>query len=189
MGDDANHNASSDDENRLFQQEMAGVKPLRQHQAQTSGKSDTIPEFTKALRRRSASTDYTPPADGLSDTHIEPIEPEQPIECLKAGLQHSRFKQLKQGHFPVDYNLDLHGCTIEEARNLLTRFLAFCQDQHYSCVRVIHGKSHRSFGQQDTMKSYVNQWLRQINAVQAFCSCLPRDGGRGAVYVLLKTRR
>jgi len=32
----------------------------------------------------------------------------------------------------------------------------------------------------------VNSWLRQMDAVLAFCSARPNDGGTGAVYVLLK---
>lgn len=188
MNNNTNHN-DTDDESELFRQEMAGVRPLRQYQARVSGKSDMIPEFTHTLRRQLATTNHSPPADGLSDACVEPVEPEQPVEYRKAGLQHGRFRQLKQGRFPVNDSLDLHGCTISEARNLLIRFLNSSQERQYSCVRIIHGKSHRNFGRQDTMKSHVNRWLRQIKAVQAFCSCLPRDGGCGAVYVLLKTHR
>jgi DNA-nicking Smr family endonuclease len=36
------------------------------------------------------------------------------------------------------------------------------------------------------LKVKVNAWLRQKDAVLAFCSARPQDGGTGAVYVLLK---
>lgn len=189
MADDTNRNKTNDDESHLFRQEVAGVKPLRQQQATTNSKTDKIPNFTKQVRQRAAITHPTEPPDGLSDTHIQSIEPEQAIEYMEAGLQHSRFKLLKQGRLPINDTLDLHGFTIEEARKSLTHFLSVCQNKNYHCVQVIHGKSHCSFGQQDTIKSYVNQWLPQIHSVQAFSSCLQRDGGRGAVYVLLKRRR
>ncbi|MCK5893986.1 MAG: Smr/MutS family protein [Endozoicomonadaceae bacterium] len=193
MANDTNNNKTNDDESHLFRQEVAGAKPLplrqRQRQATTNSKTDKISSFTKQVRQRAAITHPTQSSDGLSDTHIQPIEPEQTIEYIKAGLQHSRFKRLKQGRLSIDANLDLHGCTIEEARQSLTHFLSVCQNKNYRCVQVIHGKSHCSFGQQDTIKSYVNQWLPQIHSVQAFSSCLQRDGGSGAVYVLLKRRR
>jgi len=36
------------------------------------------------------------------------------------------------------------------------------------------------------VKSHVNTWLRQHLQVLGFASCLPRHGGTGAIYVLLK---
>ena len=36
------------------------------------------------------------------------------------------------------------------------------------------------------IKSHVSHWLQQIETVMAFCSAQPKDGGTGAVYVLLK---
>ncbi|MGY8862749.1 MAG: Smr/MutS family protein, partial [Pseudomonadales bacterium] len=39
---------------------------------------------------------------------------------------------------------------------------------------------------QAIIKSHVNHWLQQLDAVLAFTSALPKDGGTGALYVLLK---
>jgi len=36
------------------------------------------------------------------------------------------------------------------------------------------------------IKNKVNSWLRQHQDVLAFHSAMPKDGGNGAVYVLLK---
>jgi len=36
------------------------------------------------------------------------------------------------------------------------------------------------------IKSHVNTWLRQHPQVLGFTSCLPRHGGTGALYVVLK---
>lgn len=36
------------------------------------------------------------------------------------------------------------------------------------------------------LKQKVNLWLRQRQDVLAFCSALRRDGGTGALYVLLR---
>ena len=36
------------------------------------------------------------------------------------------------------------------------------------------------------MKSYVNQWLREIKVVIAFHTALKQHGGLASVYVLLK---
>jgi DNA-nicking Smr family endonuclease len=39
------------------------------------------------------------------------------------------------------------------------------------------------------LKNEVNEWLRQIELVLAFCSARPEDGGRGAVYALLQANK
>ena len=36
------------------------------------------------------------------------------------------------------------------------------------------------------LKGYVNHWLKELDAVQAFHSAQPQHGGTGAVYVLLR---
>jgi DNA-nicking Smr family endonuclease len=51
---------------------------------------------------------------------------------------------------------------------------------------VIHGKAFSQSGQQPVLKSYVNDWLRQLPQVLAFCSAQPKDGGSGALYILIK---
>ncbi|MCL6268666.1 Smr/MutS family endonuclease [Sansalvadorimonas sp. 2012CJ34-2] len=181
----------TDDDKHLFSQEMSGVKPLKQNKsaAPTTGQKK-IPEFTLRLRRRQAVEEQADIEDGLSDTHIVAIGPEEYIEHTGKGLQHKRMNKLRHGQIEVRYNLDLHGLTFEEARDMLLRFIAFSRNNHYSCVRVIHGKSHKAWhGQQDTMKSYVNAWLKQISGVLGFASCLPVDGGTGAVYILLSNSR
>ena len=145
-------------------------------------------------RRRAAITEQVFDADGLSDSHVAAVAPEEYIEFKRPGLQHIQLQRLRQGRRPVEYILDLHGYSFDDARETLLHFISFCQNQHLSCVSVIHGKSHKAYsdsvtGHPGTMKSYVNIWLQQIPAVQAFSSCLPMDGGRGAVYVLLRKLR
>lgn len=51
-------------------------------------------------------------------------------------------------------------------------------------VKIVHGKGAHTG--QTLLKTYVNGWLPQLPDVLAFVSALPRDGGAGAVYVLLR---
>ncbi len=180
----------SEDDKDLFSKEVAGVRPLKQNRAATAKTEQKVPEFTLQLRRKQAVTEQPIEADGLSDTHIIHIAPDEYIEYVGPGLQHNRMRRLRHGQLEIQYNLDLHGFVFEEARDMLLRFISFCRNNHYSCVRVIHGKSHTAYhGQQETMKSYVNAWLKQIPGVLGFASCLPVDGGEGAVYILLSKPR
>jgi DNA-nicking Smr family endonuclease len=54
-------------------------------------------------------------------------------------------------------------------------------------VLVVHGKGERQPEKTaiGVLKGFVNQWLRDLDPVQAFHSARPEHGGTGAVYVLL----
>jgi DNA-nicking Smr family endonuclease len=55
-------------------------------------------------------------------------------------------------------------------------------------VLILHGKGQRAPDQERSavLKGYVNRWLQDLDAVQAFHSAQPHQGGTGAVYVLLR---
>jgi DNA-nicking Smr family endonuclease len=123
----------------------------------------------------------------LSDDY-EPADIETGEELLYArpGLQHSVVRKLRRGQYAVEAELDLHRCTTLQARERLDAFLRISRASGARCVRVIHGKGQSSEGKMPVLKGKVNVWLRQKDDVLAFCSAQRRDGGTGAVYVLLK---
>lgn len=127
--------------------------------------------------------------DLLSDG-FDPGDYETGEELLFArrGLQHRTVKSLRRGQLAVQAECDLHGCTVAEARAVLSDFLHQCLAHGLRCVRVIHGKGHGSHQRLPVLKPKVGGWLRQRDEVLAFCSARPLDGGTGAVYVLLKKR-
>ena len=92
---------------------------------------------------------------------------------------------LRRGRYSIESELDLHGLTAATAREALDEFLAECRDLDQHCVRVIHGKGRRSGQRGPVLKPKVCQWLRRRGAVRAFVTAPRRDGGIGALYVLL----
>jgi DNA-nicking Smr family endonuclease len=95
-------------------------------------------------------------------------------------------ERLKRGEFAVGDEIDLHGLSEREARAALREFLAAAVARRLACVRVVHGKGLRSGPRGPVLKHAVNGWLRKVDAVLAFASTPRRDGGTGAVYVLLE---
>jgi hypothetical protein len=85
-----------------------------------------------------------------------------------------------------EFGIDLHGMTVEKARETLWEFLGEAVRLEVRCVRVTHGKAVRLDGKRPMIKSHVNTWLRQHSQVLGFCSCQAKHGGAGAVYVMLK---
>ena len=65
-------------------------------------------------------------------------------------------------------------------------FLAESLDARIQCVRIVHGKGLRSGPRGPVLKASVNRWLRQWDDVLAFVTAPVRDGGTGAIYVLLR---
>lgn len=108
---------------------------------------------------------------------IEQVSAQEMISFKRPGIQNREMEKLRKNKFQVDAELDLHGHTTQTAFPIFQNFIA----RGYSCVRIIHGKGAA------ILKSHVAQWLKDSDAVQAFCSATQNTGGTGAVIVLLKT--
>lgn len=166
----------SEADRSVFRQAMAGVRPLKSPKTVAPHTPKTI------LVRRPLQT--TPKiVDSLADTLEYSITAETPLFFAKSGVQQRTLRTLRQGRIAISAELDLHGKTITLARQSLIHFLNRCHKQQLRCVRIIHGKGKDSM---PILKNQLNGWLQQIPSVLAFCSAIPKDGGMGAVYVLLK---
>jgi len=106
---------------------------------------------------------------------------------LRPGLNVQTLRKLRRGHWVIQGELDLHGATVAEARELLADFLAACLRGGLRCVRVIHGKGLRSRNRQPVLRQKVAGWLMQREEILAYCQARPTEGGSGAVVVLLKS--
>ncbi len=128
-------------------------------------------------------------ADKLTLTQTESVNAlhaEDTLSYTTSGLQKNVLKKMRRGHYGLDAELDLHGLTSAEAKRELVKFLHFCEQDGCRCVRIIHGKGYRSENNLPVLKNNLNIWLRQHQEVQAFCSTAQKDGGAGAVFVLLR---
>jgi len=114
------------------------------------------------------------------------VGPNDPLSYTTTGPQQKTLRKLRQGTMPIEARLDLHNLTIEEAAQALERFLQQSQQHQRRTVIIIHGKGQRTGSQLPILKNQVNIWLREWPEVLAFCSAQAKDGGAGALYVLLK---
>ena len=103
----------------------------------------------------------------------------------RAGITARLTDRLRRGEFAVEDSIDLHGLNAVAARSALRDFLGEAVRRRLGCVRIVHGKGLRSGPRGPVLKHAVNTWLRKVDAVLAFASAPRRDGGSGAVYVLL----
>ncbi len=177
------------DENFDFAHAMQGVTQHSHDKVdlkKTPKRLKAADDETSRYKRQVAAQDQEELVDGLSSELVKLVESEDELVFATPGVQLGMMKRLKQGHIPWEAGLDLHGFSLDDARSELSGFIRDCSQKHYRCAIIIHGKAYSGEGKQPLMKSYVNDWLRQISSVIAFCSAQPKDGGTGALYVLLK---
>ncbi len=172
----------SPEEEQLFREEMADAIPLEQNKAEP-------------FRRRRPPHPLPQPAHLLhsGDETVELSESEvhtgEHLEFSRPGVQQRLLRNLRRGHIEPTLDLDLHGLTVSYARETFDEFLLECRRRHVRCARIIHGKGYRSENRQPVLKQKINYWLQLREEVLAFCSATRRDGGTGAVYVLLRNPR
>lgn len=107
------------------------------------------------------------------------------------SIDEKTLKKLKKGAERPTRTIDLHGDTLEQAFERSMSFLHQSYQQGHRLVLITHGKG-KGYGQNNDMgiiKSQIHNWLMGHDKVLAFCTALPKDGGAGALYVLLKKNR
>lgn len=174
----------SDEDKALFRELMRSVKPLDKLKKIPS----PPPEPPKKLSRKVEIPEQVTRNYNLSNHYQDIVQVDSILYYCKAGIPQKRLKELKSGQIPWQAVLDLHGLRPDAARDTLCEFIDQQYHLNHRCVLIIHGKgSHQ--GQVPILKNHVNHWLQQLPEVLAFHSALPRHGGAGAVYVLLKRQR
>ena len=176
----------SDEERQSFLNEVADVRPL------VSEKRFEAPKNKPSPKPRHSQ--YNTESEQTADDHMlsDPVDlrdaaVEDVLFFARAGIQQKAQKKLRRGELPIEEELDLHGYTVNEAKTAIQDFLYECKRQHIRYIRIIHGKGYRSDQKIPVLKTHVAYWLPQISDVLAFSSALPKDGGTGAIYVILKS--
>ncbi|WP_371192631.1 DNA endonuclease SmrA [Glaciecola sp. SC05] len=168
-----------------FMDEMQDVKPLSAiNKAPLPSKgAETLAQRLKreALEKQVALDD-----NGLSVEYVKPIDPYDFITYKQDGIQDGVYKNLRLGKYDIDSRLVLKHLSFDDARFSIYDTLKACHERGIRCILIDHGIGMNSKPFPGFMKSYVNQWLREMNMVIAFHTALKQHGGLGAVYVLLK---
>ncbi len=164
------------DDAALFARAMEGVN--RTHRNDRQQRAISHHRENPRIIPASAGT-VDPPTVDITDQG-------ESVLFVRSGLQHKVIKRLKRGGYPYESVLDLHGMRRHQAEKCLDEFLAEAIQDNLSCVLIIHGKGWHSENRTGVLKPLTIDWLKQKAEIKAFCSASSKDGGTGAVYVLLK---
>ncbi|MCB1699349.1 MAG: DNA endonuclease SmrA [Pseudomonadales bacterium] len=177
------------DEDKTFIDEMADVVPLKRapRVAVRTG-SATARDSSQEHRRQAAVQVPQRDRNILTDGGIAPLDAWYVLEFKRPGVQNGVFRRLRQGRYESEARLDLHRMTAAGARRELFEFIEESYRLGLRTVLIIHGKGQTRAEQERSsiLKGCADQWLRELDIVQAFHSAQPQHGGTGAVYVLLR---
>lgn len=175
----------SDEDKALFRDHMRAVKPLNEKNKRANTSAPLLPQPKKisqslANKKTLIKKDYY-----LSDFITDTVLSNTLLSYSDSSVPGKRFRALKNGQIPWEARLDLHGLKTETARESLIHFIQTQIQNHTRCLLIIHGKGGHQ-GAPPVIKNLINRWLPQFDEVLAFHSAQAKDGGQGAVYVLLK---
>ncbi|SEA13381.1 DNA endonuclease SmrA [Microbulbifer marinus] len=165
--------------------ELGDVKPLVQERRVSLNKERKDAELNRRARRESATQEPVSDLNPLSGEYVELVDPWDPLEFKRDGVQNGVYRNLRLGKYAVDARLDLHRHSVELARRAVLEFVRDCVEADVRCALITHGKG-EGRKQPALLKSCVNHWLPQLHEVLAFHSAQKKHGGLGATYVLLR---
>ena len=193
--------AVSEDESALWQQVTDDVEPMAEdlsapapetgpeiHAPDLAGKKPKSPK--PSPRPRTPMPAPAPPPASAREPELRHGE--------APGLEKRTKTRMRRGQMDIEATLDLHGMTQAEAHRALGAFLHGSQSAGKRTVRVITGKGggkdldSRGGPGRGVLRDAVPQWLNEgpnRRMIRGFSHAAPKDGGQGALYVLLKRLR
>lgn len=180
----ASNKKPTDEDIDLFRRSVGPVRKINHDRV-----SPVSRKLSPRPRMHHEQHDHSP-TDNFSD-HFDAgeVAADDVLFFARPGLQQRQLQRLRRGQLDIGAELDMHGMTASMARSSLMEFIALCRDRHTRCARIIHGKGYGSGGAAPVLKNRLNSWLRQHREVLAFSSATRQDGGAGALYVLLRSKR
>jgi DNA-nicking Smr family endonuclease len=172
-------------EEELFVRQMKGVRQQhsnvsRRHNPEPPKLKDSEAEERKLMESALAGD----PALEIS-VHPEYIEG-------WVGLSGKQYIQdLRSGMYSIQGQIDLHGLSRDEARVAVEEFVERMSRIRPCCVKIVHGRGINSPSDRAILKENLQRWLltrRLGRHVVAYASAPLRDGGVGAIYLLLRSR-
>lgn len=172
-------------EQNIFRNTMGDVKPIKPH-----GRIDNAPPKPAPLPLQRWNDEEDVMRASLSDEmDVERLlETDDQLSFRRNGISPEIVRQLRRGKWVIQTQLDLHGLRVDEARDAVAEFVRSSVRHDVRCVRIIHGKGLGSAGKESVLRDKTRRWLVQKQEVLAFCQAGPRDGGTGALIVLLKSQ-
>ena len=148
------------------------------------------PAEPKLIKKKGIKNNFSREETILKNNNInnQDLDPQTP----PSGISASQADKLKKGKIRPEKIFDLHGYTQFRAHNYINEELLKCYNKNIRSILIITGKKLGKSGAEGVLKKEVPRWLnlsplRDIILMTSWA--MPRDGGEGALYVLLRRSR
>lgn len=177
---------SPEEEEDLFKKAMKGVMPVSgKRRVEKMSKIDLPKGFkekddAETLKKLEDLVNYGT-GFNVSDT------PEY-IEGTGYNVHPSIAGRLHGGDFSIQAHIDLHGLTVDNAKEVFEKFLKWAVMSGKTGLLIVHGRG-LSSPAEPILKNKVIEWLTRgpwRKWIVAYSSARKCDGGAGATYVLLR---
>ncbi|NWF36636.1 Smr/MutS family protein [Mariprofundus sp. KV] len=166
------------DEDDLFVEAVGEIRPLAPSN-----------KIGSALRKKRKRVVPIKVGTGLINPPRQDCSPERsedPWRLVADGVSRERLRRLAGGEPPVEYTLDLHGFTRDEAQRQLALVFEAALQGGQRAMRIIHGRGLHSHGKA-ILKEALYHWLQDGPFAYAVLAAIPEPGsGGGACLVLLR---
>ncbi len=170
----------SEQDRALFSQEMGDVIPLNTEQkVLIKSRQQHINQNYRRQAAEKAENDAWAP---LSLVLRKQLHADDWLSFKREGIQQGVFKNLRLGKYALEATLNLQQQTPAQARDELIRFIDDCEHNNLRSLLIVFGRGRNGC----QLKSYLNQWLVDLEKVQVFHTAMKHHGGSAAVYVLLR---
>lgn len=125
--------------------------------------------------------------DGTVEFQLEYSE--EYIQGHVSGFDPMEMGKMRSGQYSPEAHLDLHGMVAQQAYEALIFFMRAAYNKGLRMVLLIPGRGLNSPDGFGVLREKLQHWLTHDpfkRVVLAFCTAQPRDGGAGAVYVMLR---
>ncbi|PHQ81046.1 MAG: hypothetical protein COB66_03315 [Coxiella sp. (in: Bacteria)] len=171
----------------FFRKSMHGVKPLDQDTHKRPKSQIKIKKKSQPTEKFNDNPVYEYDYNIMNQERW--VDGDTKASFSRSGLQPKTIAKLKSGKLRPEARLDLHHYTAGEAMGLVDQFLDECVAEQIRCLLIIHGKGYMGSHNKPILKNILIEHLHNNSYVLAYQSAQPRDGGTGALYVLLKEGR
>ncbi|HIJ55949.1 MAG TPA: DNA mismatch repair protein MutS [Deltaproteobacteria bacterium] len=177
-----------DIEKQLFLDAVADVTPLPEATRVSGKTSDKLPKADE-VDPDSEVMDQLENLVKYGSGFVVSSTPEY-IEGTGYRVNPNITRRLHQGEFSIQEHIDLHGMSVESAKEAFEAFLKNALLTGKRAVLIVHGRG-LSSPAKPVLKTKVYEWLTSgpwRKWVMAFSSARLCDGGAGATYVLMRNR-
>lgn len=180
---------SQPDDSDLFLRAMADVQRLHEVRRPVPSKSQPPTPASKPMVRKIEEEEQQLFLQALQQLKLDvTFRDELPDDAPTPERPSNRLRQLRRGTIRIDYELDLHGLTRDEALDALEAFIGGAYRRGQQAVLVITGKGNNSPGE-PVLLGAVRKWLRtEGKGMVSETIIAPKEmGGEGALVAFIRT--